>query len=255
METSFITFKKKILLLQEYTLMLKELFLSIKLINKCKRDAVNEMYLVGSQAFLLVLLGGVFMGIILALETGHQLDLFGAKTLVGRTVALGMVRELGPTITGLLLAARTGAKNASELGSMQISEQIDALRAFGTSPILKLVMPRTIAAMVMFLPLTAIADISGILSGMIVTKLSLHVDTSFFWHSAVSSLLLKDIFVGFAKPILFAYFIATISCFYGFNTRGGTSALGKNTINAVVVSSLIVLVLDFVFTKVVWELL
>ena len=255
MESSFITFKKKILLLQEYTLMLKELFLSIKLINKCKRDAVNEMYLVGSQAFLLVLLGGVFMGIILELETGHQLDLFGAKTLVGRNVALGMVRELGPKITGLLLAARTGAKNASELGSMQISEQIDALRAFGTSPILKLVMPRTIAAMVMFLPLTAIADISGILSGMIVTKLSLHVDTSFFWHSAVSSVFLKDIFVGFAKPILFVYFIATISCFYGFNTRGGTSALGKNTINAVVVSSLIVLVLDFVFTKVVWELL
>ena len=255
MTSLIITFKKKLLLLQEYTLMLKDLFLSIRFINKCRSDAFNEMYLVGSQAFLLILLGGVFMGIILALETGHQLDQFGAKTLVGRTVALGMVRELGPTITGLLMAARTGAKNASEIGAMQISEQIDALRAFGTSPILKLVMPRTIAAMVMFLPLTAIADMSGILSGMVVTKLSLHVDTTFFWHSAVSSLLMKDIFVGFAKPILFAFFIATISCFYGFQTRGGTSALGKNTINAVVVSSLIVLVLDFIFTKVVWELL
>jgi len=255
MASSFITFKKKILALQEYSLMLKDLFLSIKFINKCKRDAINEMYLVGSQAFLLVLLGGAFVGIILALETGYQLDLFGAKTLVGRTVSLGMVRELGPTITGLLLAARTGAKNASELGAMQISEQIDALRAFGTNPVLKLVMPRTIAAMVMFLPLTAIADMSGILSGMVVTKLSLHVDTSFFWNSAISALLIKDIFVGFTKPILFAFFIATISCFYGFNTRGGTSALGKNTINAVVVSSLTVLVLDFILTKIVWELL
>lgn len=255
MASSITNFKKKIYALQEYTFMLRELFLSVKHINKCKRDAINEMYLVGSQAFLLVLLGGAFMGIILALETGHQLDLFGAKNLVGRTVSLGMVRELGPTITGLLLAARTGAKNASEIGAMQISEQIDALRAFGTSPVLKLVMPRTIAAMVMFLPLTAIADISGILCGMVVTKLSLHIDTSFFWHSAVSALLMKDIFVGFAKPILFAFFIATISCFYGFQTRGGTSALGKNTINAVVVTSLIVLVLDLIFTKVVWELL
>jgi len=255
MASAILNFKKRILALQEYSLMLRDLFLSIKSIKKCRRDTITQMYLIGAQAFLPILLGGAFAGIILALETGHQLDLFGAKTLVGRTVSLGMVRELGPVIAGLLLAARTGAKNASEIGAMQISEQIDALRAFGTSPILKLVMPRTIAAMVMFLPLTAIADMSGILSGMVVTKLSLHVDTSFFWHSAVSALLMKDIFVGFAKPILFAYFIATISCFYGFYTRGGTSALGKNTINAVVVSSLIVLVLDFIFTKVVWELL
>ncbi len=255
MESFLLSFKKKIFALQEYSLMLRDLFVSLKTIGKCKRDALTEMYLVGTQAFILVMLGGAFVGIILALETGYQLDLFGAKTLVGRTVSLGMVRELGPTITGLLLAARTGAKNASEIGAMQISEQIDALRAFGTSPIQKLVLPRTIAAMVMFLPLTAIADISGIVSGMIVTKLSLHVDTSFFWNSAVSALLMKDIFVGFVKPILFAFFIATISCYYGFSTRGGTSALGKNTINAVVMSSLIVLVLDFVLTKVVWELL
>ena len=147
MVSLIITFKKKILLLQDYTLMLRDLFLSVRFVNKCRSDITKEMYLVGSQAFLLVLLGGIFMGIILALETGHQLDQFGAKTLVGRTVALGMVRELGPTITGLLMAARAGAKNASELGAMQISEQIDALRAFGTSPILKLVMPRTIAAL------------------------------------------------------------------------------------------------------------
>ncbi|HKJ81567.1 MAG TPA: ABC transporter permease [Ignavibacteriaceae bacterium] len=249
------SFKVKIYGLQEYSLMLVDIFKGLSKFWRTWSDAVNEMYWIGARAFLPVLLGGIFVGIILALETGHQLDHFGAKTLVGRTVSLGMIRELGPVITGLLLAARTGAKNASELGAMQISEQIDALRAFGTSPVEKLVIPRTIAAVVMFLPLTAIADMSGILSGMIVTKLSLNVDTSFFWHSALSALLMKDIFVGFIKPFFFAFFISTISCYYGFSTRGGTVALGKTVINAVVVSSLIVLVLDFIFTKVVWELL
>ena len=165
-----------------------------------------------------------------------------------------MVRELGPVITGLLLAARTGAKNASEIGAMQLSEQIDALRAFGTSPIQKLVFPRTLAALVMFLPLTLIADTVGIIGGMIVTKLSLGVDTSFFWQSVVNSLKLKDIVVGFSKPIFFGFFISTISCYYGFSTTGGTTGLGRNTINAVVISSMVVLIIDFIFTKVIWEL-
>ena len=140
------SFKLKLYGLQEYTLMLVDIFKNLSKFYRTWGDAVNEMYWIGAKAFIPVLVGGIFVGIILALETGHQLDLFGAKTLVGRTVSLGMVRELGPVITGLLLAARTGAKNASELGSMQISEQIDALRAFGTSPIQKLVIPRTVGA-------------------------------------------------------------------------------------------------------------
>ncbi len=247
-------FKLSLSKLQDYTFLVFDLFKGFISNLKYLQDSFKEMYWIGAKAFRLIFLGGLFVGIILAIETGHQLDLFGAKTLVGRTVALGMVRELGPVITGLLLAARTGAKNASEIGAMQLSEQIDALRAFGTSPIQKLVFPRTLAALVMFLPLTLIADMVGIIGGMVVTKLSLGVDTSFFWHSAINSLRLKDIVVGFTKPIFFGFFISTISCYYGFSTTGGTTGLGRNTINAVVVSSMVVLIIDFIFTKVIWEL-
>ena len=233
--------------------MVIDLFKGIPSIYRYKHDTLQEMYWIGARAFGLVFFGGLFTGIILAIETGHQLDAFGAKTLVGRTVALGMIRELGPVIIGLLLAARTGAKNASELGAMQLSEQIDALRAFGTNPTQKLVLPRTVAAVIMFLPLTLIADMVGIIGGMVVTKLSLQVDTSFFWHSAINSLGWKDIVVGFSKPIFFGFFISTISSYFGFTTKGGTSGLGKNTINAVVLSSLIVIILDFIFAKIIWE--
>lgn len=220
-----------------------------------KKDIYRELYLIGAQAFLLVATGGLFIGIILAIEAGHHLETFGAKTLIGRTIALGMIRELGPIITGLLLAARTGAKNTSELGAMQLSEQIDALRAFGTNPIDRLVVPRTLAALVMFLPLTLIADATGIFGGMIISQLNFNIDISYFWNSAIRSLLLKDLFVGFSKPFFFSFFITTISCYLGINTKGGTAGLGKSTINAVVYSSIAVLIVDFIFTKVVWELL
>ena len=248
------TFLLNIQKLQDYSFLLFDIIKGFPSSLKYRNETLKEMYWIGASAFKLVFIGGLFEGIILAIETGHQLDLFGAKTLVGRTVSLGMIRELGPVITGLLLAARTGAKNASEIGAMQLSEQIDALRAFGTSPIQKLIVPRTVAAVIMFLPLTLIADIVGIVGGMVVTKLSLHVDTSFFWNSAINALGMKDIIIGYLKPVFFGFFISTISCYYGYTTKGGTTGLGKSTINAVVVSSLIVIILDFVFAKIIWEL-
>ncbi|GAB6283042.1 MAG: ABC transporter permease [Ignavibacterium sp.] len=249
------SFKQLLLGLQEYTFLVIDIIKGTPYIFKYQQDILREMYLIGTKAFFLILIGGLFTGIILALETGHQLDLFGAKTLIGRTVALGMVKELGPAITGLLLAARTGAKNASELGSMTLSEQVEALRAFGISPNYKLVLPRTVAAFIMFLPLTLIADLVGILGGMVITYLSFSVDTSFFWNSAINALRVKDLFIGFAKPFFFGFFVSTISCFFGFQTKGGTTGLGKNTINAVVFSSVIILILDFIFTKIIWEVI
>ncbi len=249
------TFKNMLLGLQNYTFFVKDIIVGIFRCFRFKEDAMREMYLIGAQAFLVAFAGGLFVGIILAIEVGHQLELFGAKTLIGRTVSLGMVREIGPIITGLLLAARTGAKNTSELGSMQLSEQIDALRAFGTSPIDRLIVPRVVAALIMFLPLTLIADVTGILGGMFITVTTFHIDISFYWHSALDALLLKDLFVGFSKPFFFAFFVSTISCYYGIYTTGGTTGLGKNTIKAVVSSSVAVLVVDFIFTKIVWEVM
>ncbi len=251
----FGTFKSMLLLLQEYSIFTWENIRSIGSVWRYRRDTLEQMYLIGAQAFFIVFLSGLFMGVIMAIETGHRLETFGAKLLVGRTTSLAMFRELGPVVTGLLLAARTGAKNASELGSMQVSEQIDALRAFGTNPIEKLAVPRLVAALLMFLPLTLVADLVGLLGGMFVSDLWLHVDKSFFWRSAVLDLAVKDLFVGFAKPVIFSFFISTISCYYGLATTGGTVGVGRAAVNAVVVSSVVVLFNDFIFTQVVWSVL
>ncbi len=249
------SFQKMLLQLFDFTVMLKDIVKCFPTIVKNKKVLLREMYVIGSQAFLLVMLGGLFSGIILAIEVGHSMEKFGATLLVSRSVAYGMIRELGPVITGILLAARTGAKNTSEIGAMQLSEQVEALKAFGISPIEKLVVPRVIASLIMFLPLTFIADITGIIGGMFITNTTFHIDLAYSWTTTLNVLNYKDIFVGSIKPIFFSFFIGCISCYYGLITKGGTNNLGKNAINSVVVSTATVLTLDFIFTKVVWEIL
>ncbi|MBI1803649.1 MAG: ABC transporter permease [Ignavibacteriae bacterium] len=249
------TFKRMLWRLQEYSIFVYENVRSLRSAWRYRRDTLEQMYIIGAQAFMIASLSGLFMGIIMAIEAGHRLETFGAKLLVGRTTSLALFRELGPVITGLLLAARTGAKNASELGSMQVSEQIDALRAFGTDPIEKLAVPRLIAALVMFLPLTLVSDLVGLVGGMYVSDWWLNVDKGFFWHSAIYDLKIKDLIVGFAKPVVFSFFISTISCYYGLATTGGTIGVGRAAVNAVVVSSVVVLFNDFIFTKVIWSIL
>lgn len=253
--TPVTAFKRFLLTLQDYSIFTFENIRGLPAVYRYRRDTIEQMYLIGAQAFLIVFLAGLFMGIIMAIETGHRLETFGAKLLVGRTTALAMVRELGPVITGLLMAARTGAKNASELGSMQVSEQIDALRAFGTNPIEKLAVPRLVAALVMFLPLTLVADLVGLLGAMFVSEIWLNVDRAFFWQSAIKDLSMKDLFVGLGKPVVFSFFISTISCYYGLATTGGTVGVGRAAVNAVVVASVVVLFNDFIFTKVVWTVI
>ncbi|MGB9695689.1 MAG: MlaE family ABC transporter permease [Ignavibacteria bacterium] len=241
--------------LQEYGFLLRDLFKSFRYIFRNLRLCLDEMYRIGSQSFPLIALSGLFIGIILSLEVGYRFEVFGAKTMVGRTVSLGIIRELGPVITGVLLASRTGAKNASEIGGMVLSEQVDALRAFGSNPIEKLVLPKVVASVTMFLPLTLISDFIGIVGGMAAANFSLGVDSSIFWKAAVYGLQMKDLFVGFTKPIFFGFFIATISCYFGLKTFGGTTGLGRSVINSVVVTSIVILIIDFIFTKVVWEIM
>ena len=249
------SFKRRLLRLQEYSIFVYENLRGLSSLWRYRKDTMEQMYIIGAQSFPIAFLAGLFMGIIMAIETGHRLETFGAKLLVGRTTSLAMFRELGPVITGLLMAARTGAKNASELGSMQVSEQIDALRAFGTNPVEKLAVPRLVASMIMFLPLTLIADLVGLVGAMYVSDIWLNVDKGFFWQSAIKDLAVKDLIVGFGKPVVFSFFISTISCYYGLATTGGTNGVGRAAVNAVVVGSVVVLFNDFIFTKVVWTLL
>jgi len=250
-----ISFTDKVKKLQEYSFLVVDIFKLSPSALKNRASVLSEMYLIGTQAVFLVLVGGLFTGVILAIETGHNLEKFGATLMISRTVSYGMIREIGPAITGLLLAARTGAKNTSEIGAMQLSEQIDALKAFGLNPVEKLIVPRVIAALIMFLPLTMIADMAGILGGMFITNMTFHIDLSYFWNTAIHILEFRDIFVGACKPVLFSFFIASISCFYGLITKGGTTNLGKNAIHSVVMSSMVVILLDFIFTKVIWEIM
>ena len=241
--------------LQDFSLFVYDILKSLSSVRQNQISTLKEMYVIGTKALIMVVSGGMFSGIILAIEAGHNFELFGATTLIGRTVSLGMFRELGPVITGLLLASRTGAKNTSEIGAMRLSEQIDALRAFGISPTKKLVIPRVVAALVMFLPLTLIADVAGIFGGIVITNITFHVDFAYLLNSVVTVIRGKDLLVGCLKPIFFAFFIAAISCYYGLKTKGGTVNLGKNAISSVVMSSLVVLGLDLIFTKVIWEIL
>lgn len=228
-------------------------FRSFRSLRKYWKDVILQMSITGTESLPIVLVSSISIGCLLTIEVGNQLEDFGAKLMTGRATALSVIRELGPMLTGLMLSARVGARNGSELGAMQISEQIDALRAFGTDPIAKLVMPRLVAALIMFLPLTAISDFVGLVGGGVVAQGYHHIDPGFYWNSVLNLLVVKDFLVGFVKPPVFAVVITLVSCFNGFRASGGTAGVGAATIKGIVVSSGLVLVLNFYLSKLILE--
>lgn len=214
-----------------------------------RRETLDQMNYIGIGALLLVLTASLSVGLVLALEWGTRLERFGAKNLMGRIVSLSVIREIGPIITGLMVAGRTGSKVAAELGSMKVTEQIDALKAFGTDPIKKLVIPRQVASIVMILPLAIMADFIAVMGGYLMATLFLHTDSAVFWISALNNLEMKDLAIGLVKPVFFGYIIATISCYFGIYTSGGAEGVGRSATRAVMFSSLSVLVTDFLISK------
>jgi phospholipid/cholesterol/gamma-HCH transport system permease protein len=169
--------------------------------------------------------------------------------MTGRLVALSMVKELGPVLTGLMVSGRNASGMASELGSMKVSEQIDAMRALGTDPVRKLVAPRLVATICMLFFLTTISDACGIAGGALVAVGLLGLNGSAFFHTAFRSLVLGDVVEGLSKPLFSGFIIATIGCFYGLRTTGGTRGVGRSTTQAVVVSSVLIILFDFIVTK------
>jgi phospholipid/cholesterol/gamma-HCH transport system permease protein len=196
-----------------------------------------------------VLMTGFFTGAVLALQTGVTLDQFGARPFVGQLVSASMVRELGPVLTGLMLAGRIGSGIAAELGSMVVTDQVNALRALGTDPIRKLVVPRVVAAFVMTPVLTVIADGLGMLGGWIIAVSQLRVSSSLYWSSVTDVLVLADLWMGLMKPFVLGFAIATIACHVGLRAKGGTQGVGRATTNAVVISSVVVIAVDFFMTR------
>ncbi|MBI5472344.1 MAG: ABC transporter permease [Ignavibacteriae bacterium] len=246
-------FKSFVLTMQEFFLFSMRTFRNVKYIHRYRNEILTQMYVSGTESIPIIFVSSLAIGCLLTVEVGNQLEGFGAKLLTGRTTALSVIREMGPIVTGLMLAARVGARNGAELGAMQISEQIDALRAFGADPIARLVMPRLVAALVMFFPLTALSDFVGLVGGGLVAQAYHHIDPGFYWNSALNLLIVKDFVVGAIKPFAFAFIITLVSCFNGFSAQGGTAGVGRSTIKGIVVSSGLVLVANFYISKLVLE--
>jgi phospholipid/cholesterol/gamma-HCH transport system permease protein len=212
-------------------------------------DMIQQADLIGFGSLPIIVLTGLSIGAELALNSANTLQRFGSLSLIGQLVSVGMVRELGPIITGLMVAGRNASGMASELGSMVVTEQIDAMRALGTDPMKKLVTPRVIATTIMLFFLTIISDLLGLFGGAVVSVLLFGLDWHQYWNTAYQALVFQDVFMGLMKPLFFGFIIATIGCYYGMTARGGTQGVGRATTQAVVASSVLILIVDLFITK------
>ncbi len=215
------------------------------------REILTQMDVIGVGSLMIITLTGLFTGSILALQTSTTLKTFGATGVVGQLVMTSLVREMGPVLASLMLTGRVGSAIAAELGSMVVSEQIDAMRALGTDPIKKLVWPRLFALMVMTPALTLVADIVGAIGGWLVATGLMNVASSVYINSAKEALTYSDIVGGVLKPFVFGLIIAIVSCRSGLRTRGGTVGVGRATTQAVVLSDILILAADFFLGKLI----
>ena len=212
-------------------------------------DMITQADLIGIGSLPIVILTGFFTGGVLALQSASSLATFGATAITGELVSLSMIKELGPVLTSLMVSGRNASGMASELGSMMVTEQIDAMRALGTDPLKKLVTPRLAATIFMLFFLTIVSDAVGIMGGAFVSVVMLGQNGNQFFHTAYQVLQFPDILQGLIKPLFFGFIIATIGCFYGMNTRGGTQGVGRSTTQAVVVSSVLIIFVDFLISQ------
>ena len=212
-------------------------------------DTLMQADLIGVGSLPVVALTGFSIGAVLALQSSNTLQRFGSLSLTGQLVSLTMVRELGPVLTGLMVAGRNSSGIASELGSMVVTEQIDAMRALGTDPTKKLVTPRVIAATIMLFILTILSDLVGLGGGWVVARFALGLDSNQYWSTAWQNLQFADVFMGLLKPLLFGFIIASVGCYYGLSAKGGTQGVGRATTQAVVAASVLIVVVDFFVTK------
>ncbi|HEV2378481.1 MAG TPA: ABC transporter permease [Terriglobia bacterium] len=241
--------KRKILAIQDGSYLLFNTLRAIVTPPRYHVDTLMQMDSIGVGSLPIVLLTGFFTGAVLAVQTYRTLTRFGSTTILGEAVALSVVRELGPVLTALVVAGRVSSGIASEIGSMLVSEQIDALRAMGTDPQRKLVAPRLLATIVTLPLLTILSDFVALLGAYIISLTIAHLTSAEFWSPAYQSLDYHDVTQGLLKPFFFAIVIALVGCFQGLETTGGTEGVGKSTTQAVVVASVVILVLDFFITQ------
>jgi phospholipid/cholesterol/gamma-HCH transport system permease protein len=241
--------KEKILAVQEYSSLAGRAIGSLFRTPTYFADMVYQADQIGFGSLPIVVLTGFFIGGALALNSANTLQRFGSLTLIGQLVSIGMVRELGPVLTGLMVAGRNASGMASELGSMVVTEQIDAMRALGTDPLKKLIAPRVVSTVFMLFFLTILSDLMGLLGGSLVSTLMFGLDWHQYWSSAWQILVFQDVFMGLVKPLFSGFIIATVGCYYGITARGGTQGVGRATTQAMVVSSVLLIMTDFFVTR------
>ena len=212
-------------------------------------DTLMQMDVIGFGSLPIVVLIGFFTGGVLALQSYRTLSTFGEVGIIGKVVALSLVLELGPVLTALMMAGRNSSGIASEIGSMVVSEQVDAMRALGTDPLRKLVIPRLVATVVTLPLLTIMADFCGMLGGYFVSYYTVRLSTEEYWTSAYQALTYQDVTQGLIKPFFFAVLISLVGCYQGLHTTGGTEGVGRATTRAMVVASVLIVVVDFFITK------
>jgi phospholipid/cholesterol/gamma-HCH transport system permease protein len=243
-------FKRRIFGLQDYSILVYHALIDMFTPPYYWADVLEQMDVIGVGSLPIVILTSFFMGAVMVLQTEGEFSRFGAQPLTADAVALALVRELGPAITGLLIAGRNGSGIASEIGSMVVTEQVDAMRALGTDPVRKLVTPRVLATVLTLPLLTLVADFTGLVGGFIMAFVQLHLTASEYWNRAIKALAFGDLMQGLVKPLVFGLLVATVSCYYGLRVRGGTEGVGRATTTAVVVSSVAILIVDFFITHV-----
>jgi phospholipid/cholesterol/gamma-HCH transport system permease protein len=241
--------KEAVLSVQDYVLLSAGGLRAMATPPRDTREILAQMDSLGVQSLSIVVLTGMFTGMVLALQSAASLDAFGARPYVGRLVCVSMVRELGPVLTALMVTGRVGSGMAAELGSMVVTQQIDALRVLGSDPVRKLVAPRILAGLVMVPLLTVISDTVGIFGGGLISVFSLKLSWAFYWRSVGNALVLNDLVMGLAKPAAFGFILATVGCYMGLGTTGGTRGVGQATTRSVVVASVLILASDFFITK------
>jgi phospholipid/cholesterol/gamma-HCH transport system permease protein len=241
--------KKSVLAVQQYAVLSARALGNIARRPFYGSDVITQADSIGVGSVPIVVLTGFFLGGVLALQSSSTLAQFGAAAFTGQLVSFSMIKEIGPVVTSLMVSGRNASGMASELGSMMVTEQIDAMRALGTDPLKKLVMPRIVATIIMNFFLTILSDAVGILGGGLVAVFMLGQDSTQYFNTSYQSLQFPDILMGLVKPVVFGFIIATIGCFYGMNTRGGTQGVGRSTTQAVVVSSVLIIASDFVISR------
>ncbi|MGI8495927.1 MAG: MlaE family ABC transporter permease [Pyrinomonadaceae bacterium] len=248
-------FKRFLLELQEITFLIISAAAGLFKKPRYVNEMINQMDSIGVGSLPIVLLTGFFTGGVLILQTFPTLAYYGGQGEAGRAIAYSLIRELGPVLSALMVSGRIGSAISAELGSMVVSQQIDAMRALGTDPYRKLVAPRIIALILMLPLLTVAADIFGIGGGGVIANTLYAQDYNVYITSVRNGITIEDLLGGVIKPLFFGLIIGSISCYKGLSTSGGTVGVGRSTTAAVVVSSIVVIIADFFLSRALQHLL